>query len=550
MLFKTRILSSLEKVFFDKNTSNLDFSGLTAFGGETVSFQVAYYAEFHAKNVAVNLLSEISGIISIRKVGYVPCDYLGSSFDDNVITRMGGLFPDPLMPFDGHVNVLPGQWRAIWVTICIPPDFPPRCYDIKISFSGSGRGEGSKIDESVIFSLEVLPMNLPKQSLIRTEWFHADCLATYYKVESWSEAHWSLIKEYMRNAASHGMNMMLTPLWTPPLDTAVGGDRPTTQLLEIRKDGGKYCFDFSRLDRWVDMALNAGIGYFEMPHFFTQWGAEFTPKIMADEDGCEKRIFGWDVPALSPEYAKFISQLMPPLLDYFSSKKLDGKLYFHVSDEPDSSAMDGYAKAAALVKGLVNGAPIIDALSSIEFYKKGIIQNPIPGLNHIEPFLKAGIENLWVYYCCSQWDKVPNRFFHFPSARNRIIGALMFKYNIFGFLHWGYNFWYTQYSLDKNINPFLTTDAGQSFPGGDSFMVYPGEGGPLDSIRHEVFREALQDLRALRLLESIKGRDSALSILDNPSLSFANYPSSPEWILRLRKKIDETIAGKRFNIVR
>lgn len=61
-----------------------------------------------------------------------------------------------------------------------------------------------------------------------------------------------------------------------------------------------------------------------------------------------------------------------------------------------------------------------------------------------------------------------------PSARNRILGALLYKYNAVGFLQWGYNFWYSQFSKHE-IDPFTVTDAGKAFPSGDAFVVYPGE---------------------------------------------------------------------------
>ena len=47
--------------------------------------------------------------------------------------------------------------------------------------------------------------------------------------------------------------MILTPIFTPPLDTAVGGERTTTQLVGIKTDGDAYCFDFAKLDRWVEL---------------------------------------------------------------------------------------------------------------------------------------------------------------------------------------------------------------------------------------------------------------------------------------------------------
>ena len=58
------------------------------------------------------------------------------------------------------------------------------------------------------------------------------------------------------------------------------------------------------------------------------------------------------------------------------------------------------------------------------------------------------------------------------------------------------------------IRDSLTTDAQGAFPGGDSFSVYPGaDGTPLESIRLKVFHHALQDHRALNLLEELGGRE-------------------------------------------
>ncbi|MES9143981.1 glycoside hydrolase domain-containing protein, partial [Cutibacterium acnes] len=76
--------------------------------------------------------------------------------------------------------------------------------------------------------------------------------------------------------------------FTPPLDTKVGGERPTVQLVGVNVTNGKYSFDFSKLKRFVDMCLGLGVEYFEMSHLFTQWGAAFAPKVIATVDGVEK----------------------------------------------------------------------------------------------------------------------------------------------------------------------------------------------------------------------------------------------------------------------
>ena len=132
-----------------------------------------------------------------------------------------------------------------------------------------------------------------------------------------------------------------------------------------------------------------------------------------------------------------------------------------------------------------------------------------------------------------------------PSARNRILGIQLYKFDIVGFLQWGYNFWYSQYSRYP-IDPFKVTDAGYAFPSGDAFIVYPGEDGrPLESLRLKVFYEAIQDLRALRLLEELIGREAVMEMLEedvDEPITFKRYPTDAEWLLNKREQINRKIA--------
>ena len=151
---------------------------------------------------------------------------------------------------------------------------------------------------------------------------------------------------------------------------------------------------------------------------------------------------------------------------------------------------------------------------------------------------------LWTYYCCGQELRVPNRFIAMPSRRNRIMGILAYVYDLTGFLQWGFNFYFSQYSR-KLIDPFASTDSDGAFPAGDPFLVYPGRGGkPLDSIRHEVFYDGLQDLRALRLLESKIGREAVLALIGEP-LTMKEYPRRDEWLRGVRERVYRELAVKR-----
>ena len=61
------------------------------------------------------------------------------------------------------------------------------------------------------------------------------------------------------------------------------------------------------------MARSHGITEIEVAHLFTQWGAEFAPKIMVQtSNGLEKR-FGWHTPAVGGEYTRFLRAFLPAL---------------------------------------------------------------------------------------------------------------------------------------------------------------------------------------------------------------------------------------------
>ncbi|MHA6485011.1 DUF4091 domain-containing protein [Paenibacillus sp. strain BS8-2] len=541
--FSIRCVSSLEKVFPDEELNAPAWNAASALQGEVFSLQVAYCADRLVKPLQCRITAGLTNEVTVRSVGLVPSELpCYTDHDDNVLRSKPGLYPDPLYPISEYqATGLPGQWRSFWLTVEIGENEPSGVYTINIQLcdsAGQVRGEEQ-------FKLEIIDARLLPQTLIHTEWFHADCLATHYGAEPLSEEHWQWIERFVRTAAKHGINMILTPLFTPPLDTAVGAERPTVQLVDVeRLATGEYVFSFDKLARWIEVCSAAGIRYFEFAHLFTQWGAGHAPKIMANTSQGITRIFGWDTDASGAEYGGFLAQLLPQLVSFVRKEGLADRCYFHVSDEPTAAHMESYRSAAAMVNEHLEGFPVIDALSDYSFYEQGLVRRPIPSADHIEPFLNGGVPDLWTYYCCAQSRDVTNRFFNMPSARNRILGMQLYKFQMAGFLHWGYNFWYKQYSAGA-IDPFRVTDAGHAFPSGDAFLVYPGTNGPIESIRLEVLFEALQDLRALQSLESLVGREATIGLLEQDledEITFKRYPKDPEWLLATRERINRAIA--------
>ncbi|MDR6881077.1 DUF4091 domain-containing protein [Bacillus sp. 3255] len=544
--YELRCLNSLAKVLAHQEPdSRYELQKASLLGNEVFSFQVAYRSEKLLKGVVLAIATPLSPAVTVRQVGLAPSELtMYGNHDGYILSEQPGLYPDPLLPVEaGGATALPGCWGSFWVTIDLHGQSQsPGLYPVVLSLcAASGIELGT-----VSIELEVLSASLPEQKLIRTEWFHTDCLANYYQVDVFSEEHWRRIEQYVKTAVKQGVNMLLTPLFTPPLDTEVGGERTTVQLVGVERDGQAYRFDFTLLDRWIALGDRCGVKYYEFSHLFTQWGAQFAPKIMATEQGQQKRIFGWETDAMGDEYGSFLEVFLPELDRYIQERGLAGRVFFHVSDEPSVEQLASYQAASAKLSQFLGHYPTFDALSDYEFYAHGLVNTPVVANNHIDEFIAQGVDNLWTYYCCAQFKRVSNRFFVFPSERNRIIGFQLYKFKIKGFLHWGYNFWYSQYAR-KMVNPFVQTDADRSFPSGDAFLVYPGEDGPIESIRMVVFYEALQDVRALEKLESLIGRESTVNLieegLDQP-LTFSEYPHDPQWLIGKREQINQLVAAR------
>ena len=543
-------MSSLEKCFLDEALSaKEELTHFTVFQNQRLAYQigVVYTRPERGKNYAqykVRVLGDIAKYATVRRVVCTPSTFPCNEgiCDRKYLRFKPGLFPDLLQPlhYEHSIRLISDLLNALWVEVKLPENYPAGTYSLTVELV---EGEGAVASQTV--DVRVLDEELPPQRLIHTEWFYTDCIADHYKTRVFSERHWKLIENFLRRATENGINMILTPIFTPELDTYVGGERTTTQLLDITvTEDGEYIFGFERVDRWIDLCLSLGVKYFEIPHFFTQWGAKAAPKFVATVKGKKKKIFGWETDAHSDEYKNFLAQLIPSLVDFLEKKGVARNTFFHISDEPHLDQLEQYLKCKELIEPYIKDYPIIDALSNYEFYEKGVLKKPVPTIRKIDPFIENKVEGLWAYYCGDSGPNITGRQFAMPACRTRILGVQLWLNNIEGFLHWGYNFYNNYRSYDK-IDPFLYTDAEFFVPSGDSFLVYPGDDGTAwESIRINALREAMEDMRLLDLCAERIGREATEAIVTDTAgykITFTEYPMETNFLNRLRDRLIEAV---------
>ncbi len=553
---KTVILSSLEITTPNYCPESARIEGVEGFRNEALSFQVAYKAECE-KAVNVRVKSDVD--VTMYDELFMPVYHTRTTGHDR--EPLPGVFPDMLRkrslnpdiytvtsPWhnlnvprnEAQMYVYSDCWRALWFTVNEnQKTLDAGEYSVTVEFYDAHTDE--KISETTV-KVTLLNEKLAPQKLMCTNWLHCDCICDLHGVEMFSDKFFRLLENYVRVATVHGMNMIMLPAFTPPLDTPVGMERATAQLVKVTYSRGKYKFDFSLMKRYIDVCKRAGAKYFEHSHLFSQWGATAAPKIVATVKGKEKQIFGWDTVASSEEYSTFLKAYLTEVKKFLAEEKLSKKVLFHISDEPADFMLPTYLKALNVVKDELEGYMTGDALSHYEVYEKSSVKYPIVATHMIDPF--KGTKNLWCYYTSEQsWEGMSNRMFGTPPEWNRMIGVQMYGYDIKGFLHWAYNFYYGvlsqgQYDPRVDVCGFSTNGAGACT------LIYPSyDGTVMPSMRQKIFFEGINDQRALDLLEKKKGREFCenLIIKHFGEISFRNGAKSPKHLLDFRHEINMEI---------
>lgn len=523
--------SSLDKIFPDGGVHLPESSGVML-QNERYHFQAVVLNDegwrLHAAKLVVT--GAIAAACEVRAVECVPAVVTNyADADDYCIFKQGDdarLYPDILRPAF-TVDLPPHKYTSFWVTVHDKNGLPAGKHDLSVALTH----EGKTLAETV-YSLEVLEADLPDDGFPVTHWMHYDGIANFYGLQPWSEGYYEKLGTFIDRAVLHGVNMLYVPLFTPPLDTVVGGERLDVQLVKVGLQNGKYAFDLTELEKFIDFALSRGVKYFEMCHLATQWGAAHCPKICATTEKGYERIFGWDTSSTSQDYLSFLQACLSQVDALLQRKGVADRCYFHISDEPNASNIERYKEVYGCIRPILKNYKLMDAVSDAG---RDMIDVPVVSTTHLSG---ACAENEFAYYCCSSYKNyLSNRFINMPSQRNRVLGYQLYLNKAGGFLHWGLNFYNDGYSY-RAVNPFISTDAGGHFPAGDSFVLYPNDAGACDSLRFEVFFDALQDRLALVALEKKIGRAACEKLLTDAGVSgWREYPRSAAWQKQTGEKI-------------
>ena len=352
---------------------------------------------------------------------------------------------DVLEPIEADTRTWNGDPAAVYGQVPVPRTTRAGVY--------TGEVEISAGDDTVTvpIKLEVSAFCLPaRSSLSLTTHYNTDKMASAHGLELWSRGHWRMIRQYAELMVAYRHDTFRTPL------NLVGSERDK---------GGRWSFDFRRLERLIRTMLDAGMTQIEGGHI----------------GSC--------------------AQLLPTWRTFLERRGWHGMLCQHVSDEPTEAAMGDFTAGACAVRKYLPGVPILEP---VEFPHLGAgVDWWVPKIDHYErdrelyEAHRSHGDRIWCYTCCKPGGRYMNRLMDFPLLRTRLLPWGCAKYDISGYLHWALNNWPEdrppfEYSVgaEATLEPDGTHN---DLPAGDRYIIYPGPNGPWSSMRFEAQREGWED---------------------------------------------------------
>ena len=467
----------------------------TAWRGERVNvLALAWTAENvgQVRPVPGPLRSDKGAVISaenlqVRFVRYVASDHASASLDTECEESGASqiwLLPDLLDPLP-RMDLEARTTRPLWISIDVPPDAEPGLYsgELKVAWQGGGV---TPLRLKLEVQHPVVPV--PARWRFRLDlWQNPWAVAHHHGVEPWSGAHLALLRPHLTMLASAGAKFATTYVCHSPWkdDTYVAD---STMVEWVRRPDGTWAFDYSILDKYVELAGECGLREAITCYTMVPWKNRVRYLDQATGD------YSWqEWPPQSEEFRTFWQSFLSDLRRHLVERGWFGRSYMGINEnelEDSLASIRTLKRDSAEWKVTYAGRwhPELDGL--LDDYCVIIDQSMSP--DEVRQRQRAGRTTTF-YVCCH--PPRPNNFVFSPPAENAWMGWYASAFGYDGFLRWAYDSWTGDPARDARH---------VLWPAGDCFLVYPGA---RSGIRFERLREGIVDFEKLRILrELLDGR--------------------------------------------
>lgn len=466
---------------------------ISAARNEYEPFQLVVRPDSTVSNATISITDFVGrngagGFISASNVTFcvteylpvrVPTDTLPSS-STALPSSVPGDYPDPLIPIAGSFVMEGGMNHPIWITVYVPPDAPAGEYEAQINLT-------TETVQTITVRLQVSDFSLSKVTHTKTA-YHVVLDDSWHGItnQSQRQAVWDL---YMQNFAQH----RVSPIWphfNSPAKWTVSGQTVTLDLTEF--------------DTAISQALEE--------HRFNSFNLVQMPTVMGGQT------------RFTAGFKQLFASMMMPLANHLREKGWSHEAYMYWYDEPQPPTYPFVIEGMELIKA---NAPDVRRLLtpfSVDsvLYRHVDIWCLMVSLYDYYPYwagsqlrLDRGDETWW-YACIAPRTPRPNNFIDYPAVDHRARFWVGEAWGITGDLYWQTTHYRGTNGSPKN--PYLETmtgNLGVLLGNGDGLLLYPPTktppptpqiSGPVNSLRWELTREALEDGEYFWLLKDVLSR--------------------------------------------
>jgi hypothetical protein len=420
-----------------------------------------------------------------------------------------------------QTGYIPGRsTQVLRMEIPVGKDFPTGKQTFAIHITS--KGQVKKLE----FTVNVYPVVIPpvnQSHLNYVNWLNLGNISTDHQVEMWSEPFWGMLRKYAQMMAKGRQNTFWF-IWS--------------DFFRFNPDGSVAEFYEQRLDRYINTFLSEGLTTIQGAPFARRRNWESDAFLVAVPTEGNR-----EIPAVSDEGRDIIRSMAVPIIGLMKKNQWESRWYQGVFDEPTDEYVDRYKATVEYLKSLKPDLRILEATMTVSL--AGTVDCWCPQVQEyqknasfFEERKKAG-DAVWVYTCLIPGGPWINRLIDQERLRQVYVGWACAKYDLQGFLHWGFNM-----HGAKAFEDLERSNGGPKnfLPAGDSHIVYPGKNGPISSQRFEAHRIGMEDYELLYLL---KKQDPALAetLINKLFQAFDQYDKDIRDYRKVRQELLSALTG-------
>ncbi|MEG0847578.1 MAG: DUF4091 domain-containing protein [Niameybacter sp.] len=500
----------------------------------------AFYKVYPVPTVRVEVESCIKGLqVTTQLVELVRDD--DGNYKSEVLLSKGKKFQERL------------KVQPTWIELATDDEVEAGEYSVTVKVYVSHLLQDETLYRTLRIKLRVMDVRVPslhEGKFYLDLWQHHTSLARTYEVGLWSEDHFALLKDHLKVLQELGQKAITiiasdipwSGQWSTYYRTNASDTFEYNMISVKKKADGTFGYDFSAMNRYVQMCLEMGIDgeieIFGLLGIWTMEDAGYTKVIEDSQDAIRIR---------------YLDEVTGTYCYIRKRKELEA--YIRAIDE--NIVASGWSHLAKVVCDEPNDpahfkhvlSDLLELMPHVQFKvticSMQTVLEDLPGVNDYVLNLPLILDrpdriqvirqekNVNMSYYVAIDPKCPNTFLRCYLAEARFLPWLSMLMDMDGFLRWAIWLWPNE--------PFdFESYHYQKFKAGGTHFVYPSKRGkPLYSLRYKNLQKGIRDYLIFQMYaEAFEGKEEVHQAIK----SIMKVKQIEEMAGRYRKNADEVLS--------